>query len=419
MIRTRVPRALIISAMAALTLGSVGSSTSFGLWPSSIFFVMCSRSQTDHPWATARPATDRCNSTVGNPSRQRAWPAVSVRSATSCCRSVGSCSSRVKLLMVVRSFPVRRPMSSAVNASSVPMRARATAVSMGFKSSRWIFSMSVISSSRSSGMSRTTTGTCSSCAILAARHLRSPATSWYRSPNFRTTKGWMMPLARIDWASSPRRSGWKTRRGCRGFGSMSVMETGCGFSSRSAAGGWWRGACVRVGSSVLMPLPSALRGLSGLFMVQNLLRQLDVAFRAPGTGIVAQDRFAEAGGFRQADAAGDHGPEDLVMEEFLQVRGHLTGEIRTVVEHRQQDALNEERMMEGFADPIDGVHQFGDTFQRKELALDGYQDRVRGNQRVEREQIQRRRTIDEDIPVFVPDLRDAFPKAIFSIPYIH
>src|SRR5512140_988434 len=106
-----------------------------------------------------------------------------------------------------------------------------------------------------------------------------------------------------------------------------------------------------------MPLPSALRGLSGLFMVQNLFRQLDVAFRASGTGIVTQDRFAKAGGLRQTDAPWDHGLEELVLEEFLQIRCYLPGEVGSIVEHRQQDTLYDEGVMEGFTDPVNSVHE--------------------------------------------------------------
>ena len=46
-----------------------------------------------------------------------------------------------------------------LRSSSRPRRSNAVAVSMGLRSSRWMFSMRVISRRRSSGISRTTTGT--------------------------------------------------------------------------------------------------------------------------------------------------------------------------------------------------------------------------------------------------------------------
>ena len=61
--------------------------------------------------------------------------------------------------------------------------------------------------------SRTTIGTRSRPATLAARQRRSPAMIWKRSPTLRTTIGWMMPLARIDCASSCSRASSTWPRG--------------------------------------------------------------------------------------------------------------------------------------------------------------------------------------------------------------
>src|ERR1035438_9427153 len=55
--------------------------------------------------------------------------------------SCGSWSKRIRLITVVRSLPVRNPMASAFRLSSADMRAKAPAVSMGLRSSRWMFSM--------------------------------------------------------------------------------------------------------------------------------------------------------------------------------------------------------------------------------------------------------------------------------------
>jgi hypothetical protein len=51
-------------------------------------------------------------------------------------------------------------------------------------------------------------------------------------------------------------------------------------------------------------------------MVQNFFRQFDVAFRAPRTGIVTENRFAEAGSLGKADAPGNDRIENLVPEEI-------------------------------------------------------------------------------------------------------
>src|SRR5690348_13039858 len=119
----------------------------------------------------------------------------------------------------------------------------------------------------------------------------------------------MMPLMRIDWASSASRSDWNTRRGWSGLGSMTSMETARSATSVSVScsGGAW----VRLPRSVCIPLPSALRGLSILFMVQNLFGELDVSFGSFGTGIVCQDRLSETRRLREANTARDNGSEDI------------------------------------------------------------------------------------------------------------
>jgi len=75
-------------------------------------------------------------------------------------------------------------------------------------------------------------------------------------------------------------------------------------------------------------------------MVQNLFRELNVAFCAFGAGIVGQDGFAETGGFREPDAARDDGGEDLVLEEFAKIAGYLAGQVGALVVHGEQDAFN-------------------------------------------------------------------------------
>src|SRR5947209_7735096 len=110
-----------------------------------------------------------------------------------------------------------------------------------------------------------------------------------------------------------------------------------GVSSGSGGGTATEG---RLGSRAPSPLPSALRGFSVLFMVQDLFCEFDVALRTFRTRIVAEDRFAETGGFGQPDAAWNDRPKYLVAEEFLEIRSHLAGEVRPVIEHRKQDPFD-------------------------------------------------------------------------------
>ena len=150
-------------------------------------------------------------------------------------------------------------------------------------------------------------------------------------------------------------------------------------------------------------------------MVEDLFREFDIAFGPAGAGVVGEDGFAETGGFGQADAARDDGLEDLVLEEVAQVGGHLAGQVGPVVEHGEQDALDFERVVEGFADAVDGVHEFGDAFQGEEFALDGDEDGIGGDQGVEGEEVEGRGAIDQDEVVVVADFGEAFAEAELAV----
>src|SRR5436853_7845888 len=118
------------------------------------------------------------------------------------------------------------------------------------------------------------------------------------------------------------------RRGWCGLGSIRssemLPEVSCEISSGASADA----AGVRVGRSASRPLPSALRGFSVLFMGQNLFCKLDITFGAFGAGIVGQDRFAEARGLGEPDAAGYYSVKDLILEELPEVGRDLARQVR-------------------------------------------------------------------------------------------
>src|ERR1017187_5267281 len=196
-------------------------------------------------------------------------------------------------------------------------------------------------------------------------------------------------------------------------GMSSVDSCGSHGSGDGTGGGIWM--WVRVGSSAPIPLPSALRAGSDLLMVEDLFGELDVAFRALGSGVVGQDGSAEAGRFGQPYAARDDGPEDLVLEELAQVGGHLAGEVGPVVVHGEEDAFDGERVLESFANPVDGVHQFRHSFQCEEFALDGDQYGIGGDEGIEGEQVEGRGTIDQDEVVGVADPGQALAEAVLAM----
>jgi hypothetical protein len=48
--------------------------------------------------------------------------------------------------------------------------------------------------------------------------------SWYRDPILRTTSGWIIPLERMDWASSSSAASANRVRGWYGLGSIKSMS---------------------------------------------------------------------------------------------------------------------------------------------------------------------------------------------------
>src|SRR5277367_3909585 len=132
--------------------------------------------------------------------------------------------------------------------------------------------------------------------------------------------GCIIPFVCMELANSCRRPGSKVMRGCNGLGSICKIGR---TATRTPAGAWGAGAagsgsvCTLVGRRAESPLPSALRCLSGaLFMSQDLLCQLNVAFSAAGSDVIGDYRLAETGGLCQAYTARDNGLEDLIFEEL-------------------------------------------------------------------------------------------------------
>src|ERR1700683_2937295 len=123
----------------------------------------------------------------------------------------------------------------------------------------------------------------------------------------------MMPFARIDAANSSSRSARNIVRGWTGFGEIwsigraeavkafTVNGLGGTLGGADAAGNEGRG-----GRREDNPLPSGLRVFSfPVFILKYFPCQLNIALRAPRTGIVHQNRFSMTGGFRKTDTPRD------------------------------------------------------------------------------------------------------------------
>jgi len=110
-----------------------------------------------------------------------------------------------------------------------------------------------------------------------------------------------------------------------------------------------------------------------------------------------------AGRFGEADAPGDYGFEDFVAKELSEVGGNLTGEVRAVIIHGEENAFEGQGVLKGVLDAVDCVHQAGDAFEGEEFALDGDEDGIRREERVKSEEVEGRRAIDDDVAINVAD----------------
>lgn len=85
----------------------------------------------------------------------------------------------------------------------------------------------------------------------------------------------------------------------------------------------------------------------------------------------------------ESDIPGYDSPEDFIAEEFTEIRRYLTGEVRSVVEHRQENSLDLQWVAKGVADPIDRIHKLRNPFQGKEFTLDRHENGIRRHQGIE------------------------------------
>ena len=110
--------------------------------------------------------------------------------------------------------------------------------------------------------------------------------------------------------------------------------------------------------------------------------------------------------FAEADVARNHGAEDFLLEELPHVVGDLLAEVRAFVDHREEHAIDVERGVERGADAAHRADEIGEAFEREVLAVQRNQHGVGGDERVQREQAERRGAIDEDVIVLVAERRD-------------
>ena len=111
-----------------------------------------------------------------------------------------------------------------------------------------------------------------------------------------------------------------------------------------------------------------------------------------------------------ADVTRNNGFIDLLAEVRAHVAGDEIGELVAFVEHGEDDALDTQMRIKGSANPIDGPHQMADAFESEEFALQRDEHGMRGGERIQGEQPERRRTVDQDVIAGGVDVGQRLPK---------
>lgn len=101
-----------------------------------------------------------------------------------------------------------------------------------------------------------------------------------------------------------------------------------------------------------------------------------------------------AGRFGQANVSRNHGLEDLRTEKAAKIGRNLAGKRGALVVHRQDDAFDFEFRIQIAANTHEGVEKLGNAFESQVFALDGDEDGVACGERIQREEIERGRAIE-------------------------
>src|SRR5215208_411185 len=157
----------------------------------------------------------------------------------------------------------------------------------------------------------------------------------------------MMPLALIESASSWSLASSICTRGCKSFGARRSMSTSIAPA---------RGASGASGIRALRPFPSAgRRSIIQVLVVRvgssrttrkHFLGERDIRGSAARLDVIENRRDAMARCFAKSNVPRNNRVEDLVFEELAHVSCDQLAQIRAIVVHRQQDALDVERRIE-------------------------------------------------------------------------
>ncbi len=119
--------------------------------------------------------------------------------------------------------------------------------------------------------------------------------------------------------------------------------------------------------------------------------------------------------FCQSYVTRDEGLKHLVPEEPLQVIPNLVGEICPLIVHGQKYPFDRQSRIVGATDSHERVEELGNAFQSKILALDGDENGVGSDERVEGEEIEGWGAVEDDIAKLVVNRLKLFREQVFTM----
>ena len=103
----------------------------------------------------------------------------------------------------------------------------------------------------------------------------------------------------------------------------------------------------------------------------------------------------------------------LLAKKAFQLGRHLLRQVGALIEHREHHALNFQLGIEAAPNALNRIQKLTDALERKVLRLHRNKDRVGCHKRVQREQIERRRTIEHDKLIACVERRKRITQAKF------
>src|SRR4051812_37488539 len=217
---------------------------------------------------------------------------------------------------------------------------------------------------------------------------------WNREPRGRTRMGSSTPFSRTEATSSERSP--RCCRGWFGFGSMSSIGTMRPTGSPPGRPSWstkcrsWR-----------MRMVSGRPTRRGLDTFDDLLAEAVVLVGSRGLRGKGEDRLLVRGAFLEADALGDGGLENAVAEDAGDRLLHVARQRGALVVQRDHGAQQLEVRIRAGADLLDRLEEVVRAFQREIARLHRDEKVRRRDERVDGDQAERGRGVDDDEVVAV------------------